>query len=957
MKKRNIIIISICAAALVISGITLGIILGANSKKKRNLYDLGVKHLVDGEYEAAAEIFGDPYLKNYKDTPKKYNYSFNLQRYEQHIYSYEDLIDYGLKEEGSIASIDFDTNGGKEIERKTIDKQQEDKYITVVAEKEHYDFISWNLNYACYEQATDSIRYALEANYSDRRYEINYELNGGNTPERLPRYYYYNNGAVSIPDLTKKGNTFSGYESNLVAGTVKNFVIPNGTAQDIELTAKFSPNTYTISFDGNGAPNPSPRDVVYGSDVRATFPTVSKSYYTFDYWTYNGQEVNLESWNIADNVTLVAHYTETQYAISYNLHGATNPGLPETCGYSSRIYLPYLEKEGAIFIGWKKVGSGVVDPKVDYLIANATTDFTMEAIFVDATIDGTGKLTGISDLTIKSLAIPSFVNDISTDLFCTLTNLLNIYADPSNEHFTVDENHNLLIKNGNVAFAYAVGAPVANPALEVVNLPDEINEIGEGAFRGTSITEVNGSNYIQRINANAFYGCTALEECNLENINYVGNSAFENTKVDEAFLTANEDTLAHIGDYAFKSSSVDALNITDKVQHIGDNAFSSLTGLTSVSFYPNNNCVIGDDIFADCSNLKTLNTDSKFFDKLVSDTSYHLQTVNLTGSTNISANVCENYTSLESLNLTSISLSTTINQIGANAFKGATSLETATLPASLRRIKSGAFDGCEKLDTVNFIALEDLFQIEENAFRGTAFTSLDFTHNPHLTIENGAFSECSDLTSITMYHGQIVTRIVDVFKMCGKIDSVTYYIEETDNDIIVPGSLFESLNNVTSISFIYEGSDNKEISYGNYAFKNCASLTDISMTRCHVSSLPYHCFDGCKVLTNANGNFSNLTSYGDGAFEACQQLNHMTFTTDLVYIGADAFAGCYSLLTLSPLVIPHNDDLKIGLGAFADITGELQLDYTSTDVADYKTTYNKWYNFDYGFSGTFTYLR
>ena len=55
MKKRNIIITSICVGTLVIAGIVLGTILGVNSNKKRNLYDVGVKHLVDGEYQEVIE--------------------------------------------------------------------------------------------------------------------------------------------------------------------------------------------------------------------------------------------------------------------------------------------------------------------------------------------------------------------------------------------------------------------------------------------------------------------------------------------------------------------------------------------------------------------------------------------------------------------------------------------------------------------------------------------------------------------------------------------------------------------------------------------------------------------------------------------------------------------------------------------------------------------------------------
>lgn len=922
-------------------------------KRKEKLYNSGVEYLENQDYRKASEIFGNKRLKGYKDTSKKYNYSINLQRYEQHAYTYENLIDYGLREEGSIAKVDFDTEGGEAIARKSIEKKQEGSYITEVAVKEHYDFSHWNLNYAGYEKATDSIRYLLEASYKQHSYNITYELGGGDTTERLPKTYGYNCGSVSIPNVSKAGYDFVGYQSNLYEDVRKDFVIPNGTAKDITLTAKYASATYHISFDaGEGVENPDPVDVTYGEDVTSKFPTVVKDYHTFDYWMYNGEQVDLTSWSIKGDVTLVAHYTPAKYNITYKLHDATDPGLPTSYNYGDRIALPYVEKANAIFIGWKIEGSAAIDPEPEMTIGYTDhEDKVIEAIFVDATIDENSKLLDLIDKDVKNVVIPSFVTDISVDLVYQMPNLLRFYIDSKNEHFSLaDTDDRLLIKDKHIAFAYPTKFSGHN-----LTLPDEVDEVGVNAFRGTEIIKVYGSAFVTKLNDRAFYNCTSLDLCDLTNVNYVGNSAFENTKVNEGFLDDNASTLVHIGDYAFKRSKVSEIDINNNVTHIGTGAFSFLEGVTSVNFYPNKECYIGGNVFTSCENLKTLTTDSMFLDTLVSTAlgSVDLTTINLTGSSNISNGICLGNTTLKTLDLSS----STINQIGVNSFKGDTSLETVILPSTLKRIKAGAFSDCAKLDDVNFDELPDLFQIEGEAFKGAKFSELDFSHNSHLTIEDHAFTSCRDLTSITMNHGQIVTRMADVFDLCGEITSVTYCIPETDSDIIVPNYLFEDLNNVTSITFSYLGSDDKEISFGSGAFKNCASLVDIKMDNCHVTSISRYCFEGCVAFTNEDETFSELIRYEAGAFYGCVNLDTMSFSTDTVYIGKDAFAGCYSLLADAPLLIERNDALVIGLGAFADLTGELQFDYTADEISSNRSTFNKWYHFDDGFSGVITPLR
>ena len=982
MKKRNIIICSICAGALVIAGLTLGIVFGTKASKddKEKLYQQGVTYLVDGEFEKATEIFTNKKLKNYKDTSKKYVYSFNLQRYEQRIYSYEDLINFGLSENGSIANVDFNTDGGEEIARKTINAQQSEKYITEVAVKPHYDFVSWGLNYAGYERETDSIRYVLEAKYSNHPYLINYELNGGTSTEVLPEQYYYKHGDVTIPNLSKKGYEFLGYENDVFDDTRVNLVIPNGTAKDVNLSAKFEGLTYhDIELRGNGGifddtPGKITKivsEVKCGEDYSSTFPVPTRNYYEFDHWTYNGETVDLTNWNVAeDGAILIAQYRPVTYSISYILNGAHIFGLPTGYNCIDKVNIPNVEKNGAIFTGWKKVGS-LEDEKPNLQIGGTGSggDVTLEAIFAEATIEG-GKLKDINNKTeVKNMVIPSYVTDISNDLIWRMNSLLNIYVAPANSHFKLYKTSfsltdDLLVKDGHIALAY----PRTHSPTRIT-IPNCVDVVEDHAFKKGSIQYINyespdynPNHTITKIGNNAFLDCDILKVANFAKVETVGNNAFENTQINEGFLETNASTLTHVGDCAFKGTKINEINFGTTVKHspikhIGNGAFSNLngSGFNSVTLYVDPNCEFGSDIFDGCSGITTLNTDTRFLKALMSNTfdDHSLTTINLNGSTNVGSNACDNYSPLTTLNLSS----TTITQVDVEAFKNDANLSSVTLPTSIKRIQSSAFEGCGKLSSVNFGALSQLMRIESDAFKGSAFTSLDFTANTSLTLADHAFTSSSKLTSIKMRHGQITTRIADVFDLCNKIDSVIYEIPETsDAEIVISDVLFEELNNVTNVTLKYCGSSSKKITFGIGSFRNCAALTGITFQNCYISSVSNYCFAGCVSLTNTDTAFSNLSSYGDNAFYGCTNLSKISFTgTD--NIGKEAFAGCYSLYKGGAISIPHNDSLIIGQSAFSEITGALEIDYSAADVSDFRTTYEKWYHFDDGFSGTITYLR
>ena len=115
----------------------------------------------------------------------------------------------------------------------------------------------------------------------------------------------------------------------------------------------------------------------------------------------------------------------------------------------------------------------------------------------------------------------------------------------------------------------------------------------QGAFQNmTSLTNVTfTANNVTRIGAQAFKGCSNLATISLpSSVSYIGTSAFENCN---KLNTINLQNVSYIGNSAFKSafsniptSSVE-VNV-EKANYVGANAFESTSGLKTINFNNNN---------------------------------------------------------------------------------------------------------------------------------------------------------------------------------------------------------------------------------------------------------------------------------------------------------------------------------------------------------------------------------
>ena len=216
------------------------------------------------------------------------------------------------------------------------------------------------------------------------------------------------------------------------------------------------------------------------------------------------------------------------------------------------------------------------------------------------------------------------------------------------------------------------------------------------------------------------------------------------------------------------------------------------------------------------------------------------------------------------------------------------------------------------------------------------------------SIGEGAFCECSSLTSVTI--GNSVTTIGQwAFAYCSSLTEFRgKYASEDGRCLIIDGTL----NSFAPAGLTEYNIPDIVTTIGGYAFFDCSSLTSITIPD-SVTTIGAYAFSGCvnlPVIDNIRYADTYLVeavdtsqiSYaikegtrfiGDFAFYGCSSLTSVTIPDSVTIIGEGAFHAC---TRLTSIIIPDSVT-TIGVNAFYNCSS-----LTSVTIGDSVTTIGEW---------------
>ena len=211
--------------------------------------------------------------------------------------------------------------------------------------------------------------------------------------------------------------------------------------------------------------------------------------------------------------------------------------------------------------------------------------------------------------------------------------------------------------------------------MQEIELPNNLKQIGNGAFMGSGLTSISLPETITSVADSLFLNCEELSTATLPNsIKSIGKAAFYGCS--SLIMDNLPAQLNTISDFAFCKSGITDMNVPESITSMGTRVFEGCSQLDSVYFAPNFAlATLPDYTFFSCRRLKGFT---------LSPLTTSIGTGAFQGCKSIQQLILENG----------------IKEIGSNAFYECTGLESIILPQTIERIKNNAFGDCKVISQI-----------------------------------------------------------------------------------------------------------------------------------------------------------------------------------------------------------------------------------------------------------------
>lgn len=215
-------------------------------------------------------------------------------------------------------------------------------------------------------------------------HSINYIANGGTIAANAPKTFVLGDLPITLPVPTRAGYEFGGWFLSSDFSGVAQTTIPAGTDSNVYVYAKWI-KTYNITYHLGGGINAEDNPTEFNErTLPLTLKAPTRDGFTFGGWyqnpAYSGNQTTTIDAGTEKNVSLWAKWNAIEYSVSYVLNGGTNSDQ-NVAKYSIldtpvKLYNP--TRDGYLFEGWF-ASSDFSGERMTYLSKDNLGDVTLHA--------------------------------------------------------------------------------------------------------------------------------------------------------------------------------------------------------------------------------------------------------------------------------------------------------------------------------------------------------------------------------------------------------------------------------------------------------------------------------------------------------------------------------------------------------------------------------------------------